>query len=248
MPLYSTSHSNVPLNLSTLSRARGSRDEPLMKLHYLHSAKLAPMSRARPGQSGQARSIQKMLIQGHTVHHKDVLHVPTITQGQYVSPTDRGRQASLLDREMHVQNQGPSRSTPGHVTTVTEHQDASATSPPRPLTRKLVRDAAVTPPSPRILNTLQRCLPKWKSVRPSAWVLCTIAREYSLQFAKAPRLTRNFIPTNATGEALVTLRAEIQTLLAKGAIRKANLSKRPAGFYSHYFLIPKKGGAAYDPY
>ena len=248
MPRYSTLHQNVSLNLSTLSRARGPEKGLLMKLKYLQETKLAPMSRARPGQRGPARFIQKMLSRERSVCHKGSPIAPIVMQGQYTAQSDRGRQAPNADRDICVLNQGPARSNLGHVTTVPVRLDAIATSPPRLLTRKLVGTETMTqPPSPRILHTLRRCLPKWKALQPNAWVLRTIERGYLLQFKRVPRLTRNIIPTNATGNSLVTLRAEILSLLSKGAIRKANTSKTPAGFYSHYFLVPKKRGGGIRP-
>ena len=39
-----------------------------------------------------------------------------------------------------------------------------------------------------------------------------------------------------------TLRMELSTLLEKGAIGEVERSDRKAGFYSRYFLIPKKDG------
>ena len=78
-------------------------------------------------------------------------------------------------------------------------------------------------------------------------MLRTISRGNRLQFARKPTFTRECIPTWATGEALATLQAEIQTLLAKGAIRKAILKKSPTGFCSRYFLIPKKRGGGIRP-
>ena len=105
------------------------------------------------------------------------------------------------------------------------------------------REAAVTSSTPRITNTLQRHLAAWKSLNPGEWILRSITHGYRLQFAKRPPLMRTVIPTEATGQALVTLREEVQALLSKGAIQKVNLEVNPAGFYSKYFLIAKKGGA-----
>ena len=248
MPRYSTLHQNVSLNLSTLSRARGPEKGLLMKLKYLQETKLAPMSRTRSGQRGQARFIQNMLSRERSVCHKGSPIAPIVMQGQYTAQSDRGRQAPNADRDICVLNQGPARSNLGHVTTVPVRLDAIATSPPRLPTRKLVGTETMTqPPSPRILHTLRRCLPKWKALQPNAWVLRTIERGYQLQFKRVPRLTRDFIPTKATGNSLVTLRTEILSLLSKGAIQKANMSKTPASFYSHYFLVPKKRGGGIRP-
>ena len=124
------------------------------------------------------------------------------------------------------------------VGTVQTAKVATVTSRPRGAAAG--RDAAVTSPAPRIINTLQRCLSAWRALQPGEWILRSITHGYRLQFSRRPPLTRTVIPTVATGQALVTLREEVQVLLSKGAIQKVNLEESPAGFYSKYFLIEKK--------
>ena len=50
------------------------------------------------------------------------------------------------------------------------------------------------------------------------------------------------IPTKAAGPALSLLKIEILSLLERGAIEKVNVEQNPRGFYSKYFLVPKRGG------
>ena len=92
-------------------------------------------------------------------------------------------------------------------------------------------------------NPLGRCLSNWKACKPNEWILRTITHGYRLQFARRPPLTSEVIYTPARGRSLATLREEVRTLLDKGAIQKVNLQKSPAGFYSKYFLVEKRGGA-----
>ena len=130
----------------------------------------------------------------------------------------------------------------GAAITVQAVQVASVTSRSPARGGAASRVAAVTSSCPRIVNTLQRHLPAWKSLHPCDWILRSITHGYRLQFAKRPPLMRDVIPTVATGQALAALREEIQALLAKGAIQRVNLEESPAGFYSKYFLTKKKTG------
>ena len=107
-----------------------------------------------------------------------------------------------------------------------------------PSTRVSVTSAV----SPRPSNPLGRHLQRWKACKPSAWILRILTHGYRLQFARRPPLTHSAVFTHAQGQSLATLKVEIQTLLQKGAIQEVNLGKNPAGFYSKYFLVTKKGG------
>lgn len=40
---------------------------------------------------------------------------------------------------------------------------------------------------------------------------------------------------------------EMQSLLAKGAVRVVPREEAHQGFFSHYFLVPKKGGKVVHP-
>ncbi len=44
------------------------------------------------------------------------------------------------------------------------------------------------------------------------------------------------------GENAAVLRAKVATLLEKGAIEPVPLAEMKKGFYSLYFIVPKKGG------
>lgn len=51
------------------------------------------------------------------------------------------------------------------------------------------------------------------------------------------------IQSHAVGEATCFLQEEIASLLEKGAIRTVPPEHSRSGFYSRYFLVPKKGGS-----
>ena len=83
----------------------------------------------------------------------------------------------------------------------------------------------------------------WVALGPDPWVVSTMTRGHRLQFARTPALTRSWVVTSvADPHHRVVLRAEVSTLLAKKAIRVVGPEDQRAGFYSRYFLIPKKDG------
>ena len=157
-----------------------------------------------------------------------------VPAGAHTSVTSSLRSKIAAARILHKYNT--------HVLVTPALRDATVTSC-LPAPRGAVTSRPHPAPRlPRVSNPLGRHLQAWRTCNPCNWILRTITHGYRLQFARRPPLTREVIPTLATGQALVTLREEIQTLLDKGAIQKVNLEKSPGGFYSKYFLVTKKGG------
>ncbi|XP_074481579.1 uncharacterized protein LOC141761839 [Sebastes fasciatus] len=89
----------------------------------------------------------------------------------------------------------------------------------------------------------QQQLSCWESSTSDPWVVATLSQGYNLQFRRRPpvfsgiRLTTVRDPTKSQA-----LRQEISTLLGKGAIEELGLETQQGGFYSVYFLIPKREG------
>lgn len=83
----------------------------------------------------------------------------------------------------------------------------------------------------------------WASHTSDTWVLATLSRGYQLQFRRRPtvpgRVRWTVIRDPAKSRALVQ---ELSTLLDKGAIVPVDPLRDPGGFYSRYFLVPKKAG------
>lgn len=92
------------------------------------------------------------------------------------------------------------------------------------------------PLSARILN--------WCACAAHPWVLNTILRGYRLQFAMKPPRFNGIIASVAEGESACVLTAEIDILLNKQAIRVVLKEVSCQGFYSCYFVIPKKGSTS----
>ncbi len=76
----------------------------------------------------------------------------------------------------------------------------------------------------------------------SAWVMNTVKRGYSLQFARRPPRFRGVLDTSVRSDDAHVLHAEVMNLLEKGAIEIVPPAQSVSGFYSRYFLVSKKDG------
>ena len=87
-------------------------------------------------------------------------------------------------------------------------------------------------------------LSAWKELcAPPAWILSTLAVGHSIRFKRAPPPFNGVMKTSFSSPAqAAVLSAEIQELLSKRAIRRVPDGEKYAGFYAHYFLVPKKSG------
>ena len=64
---------------------------------------------------------------------------------------------------------------------------------------------------------------------------------YWLQFQVKPPCFLSIINTVVGGKAAAVLKEEINTLLKRKAIRVVTALGTNKGWYSHYFVVPKKG-------
>ncbi|KAI2647445.1 Transposon Ty3-G Gag-Pol polyprotein [Labeo rohita] len=76
----------------------------------------------------------------------------------------------------------------------------------------------------------------------SDWVMGIIKKGYSLQFARRPPHFSGVVPTMVKSRDAHVLRSEVLILLEKGAIEVVHPAQSESGFYSRYFLVPKKDG------
>ncbi|KAL0153424.1 hypothetical protein M9458_051262 [Cirrhinus mrigala] len=76
----------------------------------------------------------------------------------------------------------------------------------------------------------------------AAWKLLTVEKGYRIQFAYRPLRFNGVVSTSVKLERAHLLTQELQTLLDKGAIECVPLPDRESGYYSRYFLVPKKNG------
>ncbi len=102
------------------------------------------------------------------------------------------------------------------------------------------------PPCSRPLEFIQPLATRaeaWQAIPGvSEWVMGIIKRGYSLQFARRPPHFSGVVSTSVQGENARVLRSEVMTLLEKGAIEMVSPALSESGFYSRYFLVPKKDG------
>ncbi len=93
------------------------------------------------------------------------------------------------------------------------------------------------------LVPLVRSLRAWLALpSPSRWLIRTIRLGYAIQFARRPPKFRGVHFTSVKAVDTHVLRAEIAVLLAKDAIELVPPADMRSGFYSPYFIVPKKSG------
>ncbi len=76
----------------------------------------------------------------------------------------------------------------------------------------------------------------------SPWVERTVEKGYRIQFAYRPPCFNGVVSTSVKPERVHLLTQELQALLDKGAIEHVPLPDRESGYYSRYFLVPKRMG------
>lgn len=85
---------------------------------------------------------------------------------------------------------------------------------------------------------------KWLPITDDQWLLSVVRHGYRLEFIRPPPLSND--PRAFAGRRMQGKREELQiavdSLLAKGAIRRVDLEQAGPGFYNHFFLVPKKSG------
>ncbi len=93
------------------------------------------------------------------------------------------------------------------------------------------------------LVPLSEKLAAWKLLpNISPWVERTVEKGYRIQFAYRPPRFNGVVSTSVKPERVHLLTQELQALLDKGAIEHVPLPDRESGYYSRYFLVPKKDG------
>ncbi len=86
-------------------------------------------------------------------------------------------------------------------------------------------------------------LDSWEKCTSDPWVLDIIKRGYRIQFRRRPPTFSGVHMTMVKDPVQAQILAnEITTLMQKKAIVRISTSKQLTGFYSKYFLVPKKDG------
>ncbi len=93
------------------------------------------------------------------------------------------------------------------------------------------------------LEPLAQRLEAWLTLPSlSRWLMRTIRLGYAIQFARRPPKFNGVLETSVAVRNAPVLREEIAVLLAKDAIEPVPPAEMRQGFYSPYFIVPKKGG------
>ncbi|XP_067261185.1 uncharacterized protein [Chanodichthys erythropterus] len=112
-----------------------------------------------------------------------------------------------------------------------------------PLPLSPVYRSPIGGPSSDTIQPLVKWAEAWQAIPGvSSWVLGTISRDYSLQFARRPLRFSGVLQTSVNTDDAHVLQAEVTSLRRKGAIEILSPSESNSGFYSRYFLVPKKDG------
>ncbi|XP_053190141.1 uncharacterized protein LOC128373962 [Scomber japonicus] len=209
------------------SRLQGEDRARLLRLPVVPSAMFGPDAKAMLQQAQEARQCAKemsgMLRWGvasrfHQPHSQDPLNQDLLLPVIYGSVW---RPADVVELDA-----------------VSGVGTAGARGPP---SHPLLPDNYQHPVSP--CHLLGQCKLPWETLGADPWVVSTMTQGYRLQFLHPPPLTQSATFTLvADPQRREVLAAEIYTLLAKRAIREVTLDNPQAGFYSRYFLIPKKDG------
>ena len=83
-------------------------------------------------------------------------------------------------------------------------------------------------------------LPFWKQLISDQWVLEVVAHGYRLDLEKIPSFSG--LRSTFLRDGLSTLSDEVESLLEKCAVEPVPPGQERQGFYSTYFLVPKKDG------
>lgn len=96
-------------------------------------------------------------------------------------------------------------------------------------------------------DTLAARAERWNACAVHPWVMATISQGYRIQFAVKPPRFNGVLVSTASSDTAHVLEDEIATLLNKRAVRVVPDEESRQGFYSRYFLIPKKDGRSLRP-
>ncbi len=126
---------------------------------------------------------------------------------------------------------------PGSSVRMPQNASPSVPSTPTPF-RCTTTGMSIVP-----LDPLAQRLEAWLTLPSlSRWLTRTIRLGYAIQFARRPPKFNGILKTSVAVRNAPVLRKEIAVLLAKDAIEPVPPAERRQGFYSPYFIVPKKRG------
>ncbi len=98
-------------------------------------------------------------------------------------------------------------------------------------------------PTTKPLKPLSQFISAWEVIPGiSRWLLNVIERGYTLQFRRRPPRFNGVVQSLTSPRNAQALRQEIGCLLEKGAVERVPPQELESGFYSRYFVVPKRDG------
>ncbi len=98
-------------------------------------------------------------------------------------------------------------------------------------------------PTTKPLKPLSQFISAWEVIPGiSRWLLNVIERGYTLQFRRRPPRFNGVVQSLTSPRNAQALRQEIGCLLKKGAVERVPPHELESGFYSRYFVVPKRDG------
>ncbi len=98
-------------------------------------------------------------------------------------------------------------------------------------------------PTTEQLKPLRQFISAWRVIPGiSRWLLNVIERGYTLQFRRRPPRFNGVVQSLTSPRNAQALRQEIGCLLEKGAVERVPPHELESGFYSRYFVVPKRDG------
>ncbi len=126
---------------------------------------------------------------------------------------------------------------PGSSVRMPQNAPPSVPSTPTPF-RCTTTGTSIVP-----LEPLAQRLEAWLTLPSlSRWLTRTIRLGYAIQFTRRPPKFNSVLEMSVAVRNAPVLRKEIAVLLAKDAIEPVPPAEIRQGFYSPYFIVPKKGG------
>jgi len=92
-----------------------------------------------------------------------------------------------------------------------------------------------------VAGRLAHFLPFWQKITRDAWVLDIVQNGYKIELTST-HPTRGVVPTKPPPSGIDTLSEEVAGLLRKGAVVPIPLDQEEDGYFSTYFIVPKKDG------
>ncbi len=98
-------------------------------------------------------------------------------------------------------------------------------------------------PTTEPLKPLSQFISAWEVIPGiSRWLLNVIEQGYTLQFRRRPPRFNGVVQSLTSPRNAQALRQEIGCLLEKGAVERVPPHELESGFYSRYFVVPKRDG------